>query len=85
MDLVGVMVLIQPAILCLIMGTTLLVSGFSWIFVIRHISGKRTKIGISLFVFLLSVFAFTLSIYLKFDLLPVYFEPVMPLPYSSAD
>ena len=85
MSFFGLMILIHPAVFCLVMGISLLILGMVWLIVIRRFSKKSTKIVTGLSVFLLSLAAFTLSIYLKSGLLPVYFEVISPLPYSSAD
>ena len=85
MDPIGLMILIQPAMTCIVLGMTLFVVGITWILVVRRFSKKSTKIVAAMAIFLFSVIAFSLSIYLKFGVLPVYFEAVTPLSYSSVD
>lgn len=79
MDYVGVVTLIHPAVFCLLIGTSMLVTGVSWLLVCRHHERKMAKIISAVLIFVISCAIFAITIYLKYGLLPVYFETISAL------
>lgn len=79
MDYVGLITLIHPAILCLVVGTAMFVAGITWLTICRYLSKRWIKVLSVIFVFVISCTIFTLVVYFKFGLLPVYFETISPL------
>ena len=79
MNAIGVMLLIQPAVLCLILACALIVTGLIWIFWIRHINGTGRKILIGILTGIVVSVMMSVGIYLKYEIAPVSCETIVAL------
>ena len=79
MNAIGVMLLIQPAVLCLILACALIVTGLIWIFWIRHINGTGRKILMGILTGIVVSVMMSVGIYLKYEIAPVSCETIVAL------
>ena len=79
MNAIGVMLLIQPAVLCLILACALIVTGLIWIFWIRHINGTGRKILIGILTGIVVSVMMSVGICLKYEIAPVSCETIVAL------
>lgn len=75
----GFMFLVQPAILCLTLGSSLVSLGIVWIYFIRRIEKKDVRIGLIALTFILSMVFFSLMTGLLYDMYPIHVEFIRPL------
>ena len=79
MNVVGVMILIQPAVLCLVLACTLVVTGVIWLFWLRHIKGVARQILFALLTAIIILVMMSVGIYLKYEIAPVSCETIVAL------
>ena len=79
MNAIGVMILIQPAVLCLVLSCALIVTGLIWIFWIRLIPGAARKALIGVLTCLVLCLAMSVGIWLKYEIAPVSCETIVAL------
>ncbi len=79
MQVIGVMILIQPAVLCLVLACALIVTGLIWIFWIRHIKGAVYKASLGILTCLVVCIGMSVGIWLKYEIAPVSCETIVAL------
>ena len=79
MNAIGVMLLIQPAVLCLVLSCALIVTGVIWIFGIRHIRGAARKALLGILTCLVVSVSMSVGIWLKYEIAPVSIETIVAL------
>ena len=79
MNVIGVMILVQPAVLCLILACALIVTGLIWIFWLRHIKGAVRQILFGILVCMVTCVVMSVGIYLKYEIAPLSCETIVAL------
>lgn len=74
----GIMMIVQPAALCLVIGIALAVTGVTWLFLIRRYAEKRQLFKCVIIFIVMSVL-YALLIYYKYGIAVVYIEMIRGL------
>lgn len=74
MDLFGMMIMVQPAVLCIILGLTMLATGVNWLLVLRVIKSQRIRIVAVISSFVLTFALFSWVAWVSSGVTPIWIE-----------
>ena len=74
MNAFGILILVQPAVFCLVLGCAMTITGVAWILGLRHFPNLSHKKAWALITLVIAFLAFSLMTKLRYDLPPVHFE-----------
>lgn len=68
---IGIVILIQPAVLCLVLGVSLSLVGVSWLCLFRHFERRAMRVWLSIVAFGVAVMVFSSITTLRYQMPPM--------------
>ena len=79
MQIVGIIVLIQPALMCLMLSVALIITGLVWFLWLRHLERRLFQCLAAFAAACVFFTVFALSIYYKYGITPIQLETIVSL------